>query len=331
MNPKVEAKLNLFNDNFQSIRSEFVWQEPMAKRLAALAYALAGKPLDFDKIKDCHNLIKSEVGVFSSFRGMLSVYVAAALSLSNEPESLLKDTLYVYDLLKEQRFWGSEYLVVTAYEIAANAKRIDFEHMAARTRGFYDEMKSNHRFLVGGDDYIFAAMLALSGLDVHQGANKVKNIHIMLRENFSAFTSRNSMLTLAQMLALSDEPKERAYEAVKLNRALRKRKIKLDKTYTLPSLGALALLDMDSCTIADELTAACDFLRSQKGFSPWSITIQELQLYAVSLLTHSYIGDSQTTVTKAGVTTSVTNLIIAQQVAIIVAMGAASAAAASSS
>jgi len=329
MNQKLEAKLALFNENYQSIRTEFAWQEPMAKRLAALAYALADKSLDSNRIKDCHKLIKSEVGVFSTFRGLLSVYVAAALSLSQEPGKLLADTLYVYDLLKAQRFWASDYLVVTAYEIAANAKKIDFERTAERTRSFYDEMKANHRFQIGSDDYIFAAMLALSDLDVHQGANKVKSIFIRLKEEFSRFSSRNSLLTLAQMLALGGSTEQCAYNVSKLNRALRNRKIKLDKTYTLPSLGALSLLNIDPCDLALELTAACDYLRGQKGFGGFSVSTQELQLYAVSLITHARIGDS-VNITQAGVTTSVTNLIIAQQVALIAAMSAASAAAAAS-
>jgi len=327
MNQQVESMLNLFTQNHQNIRTEFVWQEPTAKRLAALAYALAGESLDFERIKSCHQMIKSEVGAFSNFRGMLSVYVAAALSLTPDPQQLLEDTLRVYDLLKEQRFWGSDYLVVTAYEIAVNAKRFDHEHIAARTRGFYDEMKSNHRFLVGSDDYIFAAMLALTDLDIHDGANKIKAIHIRLKEEFSRFTSRNSLLTLAQMLALGGSTEEGAYNIGKLNRALRNRKIKLDKTYTMPSLGVLSLLNLDPCKLADELIAVTDFLRKQKGFGALSVSPQELQLYAVSLMTHAHVGEEQAGITKAGVTTSITNLLIAQQVAIISSMAAMSAAA----
>ena len=329
MNQQVESMLTLFAQNHQNIRNEFVWQEPMAKRLAALAYALADEPLDASRIINCHKMIKSEVGAFSNFRGMLSVYVAAALSLTPEPQKLLEDTLRVYDLLKEQRFWSSDYLVVTAYEIAANAKSFDYEHIAARTRGFYDEMKSNHRFLIGSDDYIFSAMLALSDLDVHDGANKVKAIYIRLKEEFSRFTSRNSLMTLAQMLALGGSTEECAYNVSKLNRAMRIRKIKLDKTYTLPSLGVLGLLNLDPCDIANEITAVTEFLRKQKGFGALSVSPQELQLYAVSLMTHAFVGKEQAGVTKAGLATSITNLVIAQQVALIASMAAMSAAAAS--
>ncbi|MCL2362672.1 MAG: DUF4003 domain-containing protein [Defluviitaleaceae bacterium] len=330
MNQKVESMLHLFTQNHQNIRNEFIWQEPMAKRLAALAYAMEGQPLNAEAIKEHHQMIKSEVGAFSSFRGMLSVYVAAALSLNPEPGQLLENTLYVYELLREQGFWRNDYLVISAFEIAENAKKIDYEHTAARAMAFYDEMKANHRFQISSDDYIFAAMLALTDMDVHQGANKVKAIYIRLREEFSRFTSKNSLLTLAQMLALGGSTEYCAENVAKLNRALRIRKIKLDKTYTLPSLGVLSLLNQDPCDLANELNAVTDYLRAQKGFGALSVSVQELQLYAVSLMTHAHIGDEQAGVTKAGVTTSVTNLLIAQQVALIASMAAMSAAAAAS-
>jgi len=330
MNQRVESKLTLFVKNCQDIRGEFFWQQPMANRLAALAYALADKPIDSDRIRDCHNMIKGEVGVFSNFRGMLSVYVAAALSLSPDPGQLLNDTLYVYGLLKEQKFWGNDFLVIAAYEIALNAKKIDYERTAERTRAFYDEMKANHRFHIGQDDYIFAAMLALSGIDVRIGATKLKGIHVRLKEEFGRFTNRNSLLTLAQMMVLGGNTDQCVDNITRLSRTLRKRKIRLDKTYTLPSLGVLTLLEKDHHQLADELIAVRDNLRSQKGFGAFSVSIHEILLYAVSMLTHGYIGDAQADITKAGITTSVTNLIIAQQVAIMTSIAASSAAAAAS-
>jgi len=326
MNQQVEAKLTLFAENFYSIKDEFAWHEPMAKRLSALVYTLADKSVDSGRIRECHNLIKGQVGAFSNFRGMLSVYMAAALSLSQEPERVLSETLYVYDLLKDQRFWGSDFLVATAYEIATNANRIDFERMAERTRGFYDEMKANHRFQVGSDDYIFSAMLALSGLDVHQGANTLKGIFIRLKESFGRFTNRNSLLTLAQMLTLSGNKDECVQYIAKLSHALRKRKLKLDNAYTLPSLAVLSMLNMDHTMLTEEIIEARDFLREQKSFGGFSVSIHELMLYVVALMTHTHIGEAQKNVTQASVTTSVTNLIIAQQVAIMVSISAATAA-----
>jgi len=273
MNNQLQSKLELFVENNQNIRSDFIWHDPMSKRLASLTYTLEGKKVDTEAIKECHRMIKEDVGPFSTFRGNMAVYIAASLSLMENPQQLLADTLEVYGLLKQQGFWASDYLVVTAYEIAANTKRQDFESMAIRSMEFYREMKANIRFHIGQDDYIFAAMLALSGIDIHDGAVKLRNLFVQLKSEFSAFISRNSIVTLSQMLVLGGSTEDCVQHLLKLNRVLRKRKARLDKSYTLPSLGVLGILAVDKNAFADDLIAARDYLRSQKGFSAWSVTM----------------------------------------------------------
>jgi len=330
MNSHLQNKLELFAENNQSIRSDFIWHDAMAKRLVALTYTLEGKKVDTEAIKDCHRMIKDEVGVFSTFRGNMAVYIAASLSLSEKPQQLLADTLEVYELLKQEGFWASDYLVVAAYEIAANTEKHKFERIACRSMEFYKEMKANIRFHIGQDDYIFAAMLALSDIDVHEGALKLRHLFTQLKSEFSAFISRNSIVTLSQMLVLAGSTDECVYNLLKLNRVLRKKKIRLDKTYTLPSLGVLGMFTVDKYAFADDLIASRDYLRSQKGFGALSVSTQELLLYAVSLITNAYTGDTDNNVMKVSVATSITNLIIAQQVAMIVAISVATTAAAAS-
>ena len=329
MNPILQEKLTLFAENVGAIRNNFVWQEASAKRMAALIYTLGGKPMNNDAIKESHRMIKDEVGAFSTFRGNLSIYVAAALSLADSPQRLLADTLHVYDLLKRKGFWASDYLVVTAFEIAANSDSGRHSHIVSRTRAFYDEMKSHHRFSIGQDDYIFAAMLALSDIDPHTGAVKMSQLFRRIRNAFSAFIGRGSMLTLAQMMVLGGSTDDCVANLKDLSRALRKQKIKLDREYTLASLGVLGLLDTDHQTLANEIAEARDFLRSQKGFGHFSVSTQELLLYAVALVTISHVNGDDNLV-MAGVATSVTNLIIAQQVAMIVTMSVVTTSAAAS-
>jgi len=323
MNNQLLSKLELFTDNNQSTRGDFIWQNAMAKRLVALAYALEGKQIDIDAIKECHRMMKDEVGIFSTFRGNMAVYIAASLSLNENPQQLLTNTLEVYDLLKQEGFWASDYLVVTAYEIAVNTERMMYSHIAQRSMEFYREMKSNIRFHIGQDDYIFAAMLAMSGIDIHDGALKMRHLFSQLKSEFSAFISRGSIVTLAQMLVLGESTDECIEHMLKLNRVLRKKKIRLDRTYTVPSMGVLGMLGVDKYAFADDLIAARDYLRAQKGFGAFSVSNQELLLYAVSLISNVYTADTDSSIMKSGVATSITNLIIAQQVAMIVAISVA--------
>ena len=331
MKDRLQEKLMVFAENSQKIRSDFPWQDGMAKRLVASVYAMGDRTLDSDAIRECHKMIKDEVGIFSSFRGNLSLYIASALSLYEQPEQLLSDMIQVYKLLKQEKFRSSDFLAATAFEIVANAKSENFALIVNETKEFFDQMKASHRLRVGGDDYIFAAMLALSDVSLHTGVEKLNHLYSQLRSEFGITTPGSSILALSQMLVLGESTDECVRNTLQLNEALRERKIRLDRTYVLPSLGVLGLLPIDKDIIINDLIAARDYLRDQKGFGALTVSDQELLLYSVSFVADSHKCDLEDSTTKANITANVTNIIIAQQVAMMAAIVAASTAAAASS
>lgn len=117
---------------------------------------------------------------------------------------------------------------------------------------------------------------------------------------------------------------------IALNEAFRKRDFRMDKTYTLPSLGILSLLPSDRDSLVDEVAETNDWLRTQKGFGAWSIDKQELLLFSSALVAIQHVENLRNGVLTTAISTSITNIIIAQQAAM-AATAAASAAAASSS
>jgi len=319
MTDQLSEKLSLFTANARALKKDFIWQEPMAKRLAALLYTLENRPVNCEAVRDCYALLKEQTGVFSTFRGTLSIYISAMLSLSEQPEQRLRDTLAVYELLKEQKFYASDYLVAAAYQVAANARWDRYREVAGRARGFYDAMKANHRFRTGQDDYIFAAMLGLSDLDVRAASDRMEQLYQKLKPKF---LDGNSVQALTQVLVLGGETDEAVSKLFQLRGMLRDSGIKLDKTYTLPSLGLLALLPVDGETLADEIWEARNYLRAPGGFGSLTATEQELLLYAAALA-GSVCADGMKSGVVATVSTSVTSMIIAQQIAMMTAMMAA--------
>ena len=112
---------NLFVDNTLVIKNEFLWSSmAQAKKLAALFYALEGKAIDVAMIKDAKAYIKQNTGIFSSFRGNMGLSVATLFSLKPNKEVIFADTLTVYNKLKSAGFPGSDYLMMAAFQIAAN-------------------------------------------------------------------------------------------------------------------------------------------------------------------------------------------------------------------
>ncbi|MDR1000307.1 MAG: DUF4003 domain-containing protein [Clostridiales bacterium] len=318
-----QNKLELFANNWQIIKKEFTWHDTETKRLAALLYAQEGKTIDCEAIRQCHALIKQNTGIFSTFRGNMALCVATLLSLSPNPQDAFSKTLKVYDLLKSVKLRASDFLVIAAYHIAKQTNASDYGNVVARTRSFYDGMKASHFFLTGEDDYIFAAMLGLSDLDVILGVERIEQLHSRLK---GTFWDGNSVQTLAQVLVLGDSGDSVITRVLALRDMLRAQKIRLDKTYTLPVLGVLALLPVDIETIVRDISAAQNALKAKKGFGSLSVSTQELLLFAASIIAGDYAESAKDGILTATLATSISNIIIAQQAAVIMMVSASTAA-----
>lgn len=328
MKQQTQSRLELFAKNTQKIKKDFIWKNTLIKRLAALLYAAENKKIDCEAIRDCHNHIKKNTGLFSSFRGNSAISIATMLSLSDDKNARLMGTLNVYDLLKKVHFRASDYLAVAAYQIAAHAKPSDYLQIAQRAKAFYDGMKQKHRFLTGQDDTIFAAMLGLSDVELSTGLARMEQLYDDLKP---AFISGTAVQALAQVLVLSGKSMELETRVLELRDAFRARGIRLDKVYTLSSLGILSLLPSDIETIVCDVADSYKFLRTQKGFGSWTVTKQELLLLSSGLVAFDYVDDAKKGIVNTAISTSIVNIIIAQQTAIAVAAASSAAAASSSS
>ena len=313
MNNELQQNLERFVNNVNGIKKSFPWQEPMVKRLASLIYALEGQEMNATNLVKHHRMIKDSVGAFSTFRGNLSVLIAAMLSLTENPRERFADTQEVYRMLKAEKFRTSDYLVAAAYEIASQANRADFPVVIQNMREIFLAMRSNNRFLIGADDYIYAAMLALAGMDADVAAEKVRRMYELLRADFPFLTSRSCLLHLAQIMVLGERQEQCVANLIHMNRILREHKIRLDKSMVLPSLGVLSAFVNDPHNLAEEINAAVDFLRAQKGFGAFTVMSQEINMYAVGLISANHLA-------ATAASTMVTNLLIAQQTAMMVAI-----------
>jgi uncharacterized protein CbrC (UPF0167 family) len=322
MKKEIQEKLALFTTNAQSIRKEFTWHDTLVKKLAALLYTLDSKNIDCAAIKNSHTIIKNNTGIFSMFRGNMALCIAAMMSLKEDPADIFANTTTVYDMMKNVKFRASDYLIIAAYEIASQTKPEEYRQVITRTKEFYDSMKSKGFFRTGQDDYIFSAMLGLSDIDVRAGTESIEQLYQRFRK---AFWSGNSVQALAQVLVLSGECETAVNRILVLRDAMKSQKIRLDRAYTLPSLGVLAILPVDVNILVSDINEAQGFLRAQKGFSIWSVSQQALLLFASAIVASAYAEDVKNGVT-ASVATNVASIIIAQQAAIIAAVSASTAA-----
>lgn len=328
MDMQTRSKMDLFSANVQSMKGKFISQSILLKRLAALLYAVEGRAIDLEAIQMSFELIKGKTHLFSSFRGNSAMTIATALSLHSDPHKQLTETLAVYEMLKAQNFWASDYLVVAAYQIADNTTNNKYAETIERTKAFYEGMKAQHYFITGQDDYIFAAMLGLSDLEIDSGLRRMERMYGAFKP---VFRTGSGVQALTQVLALSGEDKDVEACVFNLSDRFRQRGMRLDRLYTLPSLGILALLPVDVDTLVGDVIEAFEALRAQKGFGPWTLTKQELLLFSLFLIAYGWVDNVRDGIVTSAISTSLTNIIIAQQTAIAVAAASSASAAASSS
>ena len=321
MDKDIQSKLELFASNAQVVRKSFAGQYALTRRMAALLYAREGLPVDCEKIRWCHGIIKENTGIFSTFRGSMVLALSALLSLSTDPKKMFDDTLRVYKMMKDEKFRASDHLVIAAYEIAAQGDPMRYNDAVVRSRDFYDGMKSNRFLQTGQDDYIYTAMLGLSDLNVAAGTERIDEVYRKLK---GEFWDNNSVQALAQILVLGGSDDDTVKRVLALRDVLRSQRIKLDRSYTLPSLGILAMLPVDIDVIVSDIDEARKALRAKKWFGSWSIATQELLLFSAAIVAGYYAKNLPDGALSATISTSIANIIIAQQAAMIVAIAASS-------
>jgi len=213
-------RLGLFIDNANNLKREFKWQRPMLRQMAALLYTAENRVADNGAIRRSYDMIKAHTGLFSMFRGNTALATAAMLSLAEDGEKRLSDTLYIYDLMKEAHFWGSDYLVIAALQIASNAGAVNFKTTVWKMRSYYESMKKEHPLLTGSDDTIYAAMLGLSDVDAADGVARMERLY---RELKPEFHSGNGVQALSEVLVLGDTAEESIGRLRALRQSLRYR------------------------------------------------------------------------------------------------------------
>jgi len=322
MKNEMRKRLELFMKNTETIRKGISMTTGEDRRMAALLYAVNGKMMDRAAVENSYAVLKKGAGVLSPFRASTPLGMAALLSLKADPKAAFDSAKDAYGKLRDIKFRSSEFLALAAIQIAAGAEPKDHQVVVNRMRSFYDKMKANNWLYTGADDYILAAMFALSGADERTTVEGIDTLYQKLKPEFKA---KGSLLALAQVMALGKQTDAAAVKRViALRDALKEKKIRLDVSYAVPTLGILASLPAGAEEIAQEILEAEEFLRAQDGMGKLSVSSTEIQLYAAALAASVYAKDAG--LIAASVSTVMTNIIIAQMMLIIVIVVASSAA-----
>lgn len=329
MNTEVKAKVDLMVDNYYELKKGFKWESNLAKHFGALVHSINGKKVDVSIIEKIVKYIKSKTGTFSNYRGTNGFILSNLLSFEEDYETFFNNMLEVNKKMRDKKFKSSAYLPLAAYTITKEVSSEEWDYRIDRMRDFYNYMKENHFWLTSSDDYVFAAVLAISDLEAEKASKDIEKCYRYLNED--GFHKGNDLQTLSHILAIGEESAEvKCKKTVEIYKGLKGKKLKL--AYNgLASLGVLALVASDIDKIIDEIKEVYDYIYEKKGYGTWSIDKSMRTMLAATLVADSYVENIKKGVVQVALGNSINAIIIAQQQAMIAAACAASAAASSSS
>ncbi|MBE5962937.1 MAG: DUF4003 family protein [Lachnospiraceae bacterium] len=329
MNEIIRARLDLLCDNYQAASAYTHFDNNITRIFSSLVCCNEGKSGNPEKIKEMKALIKEKAGIFSRFRNNLLVPLSTELSLEANPEQCFLNTLHVYDLLKQQKFSSSDYLAAAAHAISTGCEPFDYPRICERAKTFYQDMKENHPFLTGQNDYVYAAMLAMSDLSPQSGTNRMELFYINLKKHFG---QGNGLQSLSHILCMADETDSLVIDRViSLHDKLKEMRFDMNHPYTLSLLGILALITDDMDAMAADIAEAHNYLKDKKGFGSWSLTKAQRLLITSSVVATVYADQAKSGTLKNTIASNITNLLLAEQAAMIAMITAASVSTAASS
>ncbi len=324
MEELVKQKLDRLIELFQQVSAEYKWEQSLTNHFTALTYTLNNRDFNKEKIEDLRKYMKKTTGIFSNYRGTSMIILSALLACQYDVPTQEFDKMLDYDKrLKAAGFKNNMYLPITNYALLATCSEEIIDTRIKRAKEIYSEMKHNHPWLTGGDDYPLSILLANSDDSVNSIIENIEECYQLLNEN--GFGKNNGLQFLSHILGFRKEDnKAKVLRCKEIFDKLKENKMKVYSTgYAV--IGFLAILGEKGNEAVDQVIEVVKVLRSTKKYK-W--LTKETHLYtAAALVSDVYIENikGQKDLIQTAIGISIEALIAAQTVAVIAAASSAAA------
>ena len=286
-------------------------------KLAAMMYANAGREVDVARLKECKQILKDKVGLFSNFRGYMQYIVQVKMALSSDPNSYINGVLDVYQHLKAGRMLPGELVAMAAMTICDNCPAGERSAVVDKTREAYARIKEQHRFLTGEEDLALVALMVMAGIDPIRAAEKAEELYVTLKDRF--LPGSDTPQSVAMILALSDKPvDQKAASFIGLYEACKEAGHATSRDKSMAIYAAYADLDADYADIVAEIAEVDEWLKGYKGYGALGIGASQRRMFAATLV----LQDRQGIRPRAteGVTSAVAQVIVEELLLILMSI-----------
>ncbi|MBR6044189.1 MAG: DUF4003 family protein [Ruminococcus sp.] len=251
-----------YNTNREVIGDCFKWEYSVVHPLCAYIYGTYGKMADAETIQKSKEIVKNNSGVFSSFRGSAYAPTSCLVSLSSDPEGEIRNAVETNELLKKAFGW-SEYMSLMALMIKKLEGSNDLDKLISRGKEIYEAIKAKHKLVTGGADAVMSILLAMKNSTVEEIVTESE----FIMEELKDYGTTGSRQVAALVLTLSDKPAaEKCSRFKALFEGIKERGKKYRRDESIALLSSLAVMDVDTDTLLDDICAVDDELADKKGY-----------------------------------------------------------------
>jgi hypothetical protein len=327
MDALLMQKADLMAENYRVLKENFKWESSLANHFGAMVHTTKRMRVDAGLLDEVRRHLKEGTGWTSQFRGINLHILSNLLCLEENYKELFSEITELYEKLRDAGFKNSTQLPLSAFTIVKGTSKGEWDSRIERMNAFYRRMKENHFWLTSSDDYVYAAILATTDIDVDRTVEEIERCYSILNE--AGFHKSNYLQTLSHVLALGEEDTaSKCQKAIRIFHGLAEEKCRLDY-YGLASVGVLALVASDPGRIVQDVKETYDYIYEKDGYGFWGTDKNTRTILAASLTADYYLEGIEKGILQVTLGNSIQAIVIAQQSAAIAAACAASAAAAS--
>ena len=248
--------------NQSSLNSYFKLEETM-NMAGSVLLTNRHEAADRDRLMECNDIIKESEGLLSVYRGFMRIPMIVKMSLNEDPKFYFQTVRVLKESLDDDKFIKSEYSVIAAMLIADKIKPELFKDYIRKTKMIYQKMKDEHSILTSSNDIVFAALLAVSDINVDDLLLEMEESYALLKGRFIFAETQE----LSHILSLDmGSPGLKVQKFLDLTQLAKEYKLPFGSGTELNSAALLSLLDLDNEEIMNQVAEMNSYLKGNKYF-----------------------------------------------------------------
>ena len=129
-------------------------------------YVGIGHTANEEALKNCEKILKENTGIFSDFRGNARIPLICKMAIAEDPKQYFLTIKKIVDQMKHLKWINAQYKILAAMTIYDYGDMDSISDIIEKMTELFKGMKEKHPWLTSEEDISFAAMLAISDMDV---------------------------------------------------------------------------------------------------------------------------------------------------------------------